>query len=170
MPCVLSLQRIDTVDCPAFEALVALTLRNPQYRLETQRRLPTRMDAVEVLQKHPVSAQPGQKYVWGIHSGDTLVGYIEVIRDWPLGQLFIGSMAIAENQQRQGHGRKALQLLAARTRAWAGIRRWRLAVVDTQTGAKAFWRSQGFVEGPLCRLPDYPSPLLVMEKPIHRKD
>ena len=166
----LTLRRIETVGCAAFEALAALTLRNPQYRLETQHRLPTRMDAVDILQKLPVGVLPQQKYVWGIHLGDTLIGHIEVLRDWPAGHLFIGSMSIAENRQRQGHGRDALRLLALRTRAWGGIRHWRLSVVETQGGARAFWRAQGFVDGPFIRLPNYTSPLLTMEKPVFRKD
>jgi GNAT superfamily N-acetyltransferase len=151
---------------PDVDDLVRLILDNPRYRLETQHRMPVPADAMELLQSLPPKASAAQKYVWGLWLGDHMIGYLEVIRQWPHAHhLYIGSLLIAERSQRQGHGRSALAMLAARTHAWSGIRRWRLAVVESQTGAMSFWRDCGFVAtGQQQRSPFYPASLHVMEK------
>ncbi len=165
-----TLRRI--VDCasPDFEALVALVLSNPQYRLQTQQRMPVRNDAVVLLEELPPGAHSNQKYVWGVWHCGTLVGCLEIIRGWPESQvLYIGFLLVSERLRHQGLASAALKMLAVRSRNWRGIRRWQLGVVETQVDAVAFWKHSGFVPtGPKVKLPQYRSPVLVMEKIIRR--
>ena len=162
----LQMRRIENLLSPDVDALVALVMDNPRYRLETQRRKPHPSDAVDLLRGLPPPAMPQQKYFWGLWLEDEMIGHLEVLRRWPRAHyLYVGSLFIAERWQRQGYGHAAIEMLSSRTHGWPGIRRWRLAVVETQSSALAFWKQCGFSPtGQRHCLPDYPTPLLMMEK------
>jgi RimJ/RimL family protein N-acetyltransferase len=122
---------------------------------------------VDLVMSSPTSAHQARKYLWGIFLHGDLIGYLDVVRNWPVGHVHIGALMVAERLQGQGHGSQALQLLAQRTKGWSGIRRWRLAVLETHTAARAFWAHQGFVAtGQRQQRADYSAALLVMEKVI----
>ena len=165
-----ALRRIRAQNDPDFEQLVDFILANPVYRLQVQQRKPDRSDAVSLLAELPAGARANQKYVWGIWYRGKLVGCLEIIRSWPeVDKLYIGFLMIDERWRRHGLASAALKLLAERTRSWAGIRRWRLAVVETQQDAQEFWKQQGFLAtGQLEKRPQYRGRLVVMEKPIGR--
>lgn len=166
----LTMRRIDGVSSSDFAALVEFVLANPRYRLQTQFRQPSRNDALDVVHDLPRGAKAEQKYLWGVWDGDTMIGFIEVIRHWPQAHyIYIGQLMIGERWQRQGHGRTVLNMLAERSGSWAGVRRWRLAAVASQTPAIAFWKSAGFVEtGQREASPSYRAPLVLMEKVVAR--
>jgi len=166
----LQMRSIDGPCSPDTAQLVSLVLNNPRYRLETQQRSPCRKDATDLLCELPAGATPEQKYVWGLWANEQLIGCLEVLRGWPHAHhLYIGQLLIAEAHQRQGYGIRSLQMLAERSRGWAKIHRWRLAVVESQLAARAFWKRAGFVEtGQRTQLPQYRNPLVLMEKPIGR--
>ena len=169
LPPELTFERITTVRSAAFEALADFVVRNPKGWLEAQGREPTRDDAIALLQRRPEGVTHEQKYLWGLHRGGELVGHIEVLRDFPEGELCIGSLAIAERLQRQGLGRASLAQLAQRTRAWKNIRVWHVALNETQRGAHAFWRQNGFAEtGQRGTAPNNGAPLVVMERRVLR--
>lgn len=164
----LTMRRIDDEDSPDFDALAQFIRNNPTYLRQTQHRKPTYDDAVAVLHELPPGAKPAQKYLWGIWWGDSMVGYLEVIRHWPRHHhLYIGQLMIGERWHRRGYGRAVLAMLADRARAWQGIRRWRLAVVASQTSSIDFWRAMSFVDtGTRESLPGYKAALVVMERTV----
>lgn len=166
----LQMRRIDGPRSPDATHLVSLVLNNPRYRFETQHRPPCARDATDLLCELPMGATPQQKYVWGLWVDGCLMGCLEVLRGWPHAHhLYIGQLLIAEAYQRRGYGLRTLQMLAERSRGWAKIHRWRLAVVESQLAARAFWKSAGFAEtGQRSRLPQYHEPLVLMEKPVGR--
>ena len=165
-----SLRRVARAAGPEFEQLVGFMLANPVYRLQTQGRPHQRRDAVDLAQDLPAGASAGQKYLWTLWHHDRLVGCLEVLRGWPQAHVvYIGFLMTDERQRHRGHARAALRLLAQRTRSWPGVRRWRLAVVDSQEDALRFWRRAGFAPTGEQQLRDsYRRPLVVMERPAPR--
>ncbi|RQP25070.1 GNAT family N-acetyltransferase [Piscinibacter terrae] len=162
----LTMRRILEHNSRDFQALVSFILANPQYRLETEQRHPSRDDALKALYELPPRAKAAQKYLWGIWRGDELVGFVEVIRHWPQAHyLYIGQLMIGQRWQRLGHGRTVLRMLAERSGSWSGIRRWRLAVVASQSSALAFWKAMSFTDtGQRENMPGYLVPLVMMER------
>jgi len=165
-----ALRRIADLESADFKALSRFLMANPNHWLETQGRLPTQDDAKQVVMDLPQGAKPAQKYVWGVWQGDTMIGMLACLREWPQGQhLYIVHLIIGERWQRHGHGRAVLKLLAERTRSWAKVHRWRLAVLPTEDRAVAFWRAMGFLDtGRRSIVKSYAARLMVMEKAVGR--
>lgn len=165
-----SLRRVRGGSGPDFEQLAAFVLANPAYRLQTQGRMAQRRDALDLATELPAGAKPAQKYLWTLWHHDHLVGCLEVLRGWPHAHtVYIGFLMTDERQRQRGHARAALRLLAQRTRAWPGVRRWRLAVVDSQEDALRFWRRAGFAPTGEQQVSDgYRRPLVVMERAAPR--
>ncbi|MFO1329007.1 MAG: GNAT family N-acetyltransferase [Rubrivivax sp.] len=161
-----SLRRVARAEGPEFEQLVTFMVANPAYRLQTQGRVHQRRDAVDLAQDLPAGATPAQKYLWTLWHDERVVGCLEVLRGWPQAHtVYIGFLMTDERQRHRGHARAALRLLAQRSRSWSGVRRWRLAVVDSQEDALRFWRRAGFAPtGEQLVSDSYRRPLVVMER------
>jgi GNAT superfamily N-acetyltransferase len=159
-------QRIASPAEPAFAALSRLVCADQAYWTQTRTAPMTEHAAAELLRFLPADAGGEQKYLWALHRGATMVGCLDVLRQWPTrSTLSIGLLMIHPAFRGQGLGQAALTQLRARTRAWSAVRRWRVAVVESQAQARAFWRGKGYAEtGQRHPDPMHRAPLVIMER------
>ena len=164
----LSLVRMRDAGSADVLALNALMLASPSHRLLTQGRLPSALEGSMLFATLPVGARREDKFLWGAWRQRQLVGCIEVIRHWPTHDCgYIGSMVVAEIQQRKGLGTEMLQMARQQMRGWHGVRRMRLAVTENNQGAIEFWRRAGFRDtGQRDHQVAFVKPLVVMERPL----
>jgi GNAT superfamily N-acetyltransferase len=155
---------------PEFGQLCELLCRDPQYWLETQLNAVTMPVAADALRVLPPSSNPAQKYLWAIWIDGELVGCLDVVRQWPTRRtLSIGFLMIDRPLRGQGIGLAVITQLRERTRAWAAIHRWRVAVVQSQRDALRFWKSAGFIEtGERQHLEAQRAPQIVLERTVGR--
>lgn len=118
----------------------------PRFHLQTGGQVATPEDGAELLACIPPSALPGQKAAFLLHEGSRAVGVLEEVSGWPEPwTVFIGLFLLRDDCRGRGLGRQFLELLEQRWRR-QGIRRIRLAVLDTNPEGRAFWRAMGFQE------------------------
>ena len=155
---------------PRFDELCALVCRDSQYWRQTQHDQMTPSSAASLLAALPMPTRPDHKYLWSLYRDDALVGCLDVVRNWPAKHtLSLGFLMIDARFRGQGIGRAALTHLRERTRSWAEIQRWRVAVVQTQADALRFWNAARFVEtGEARQAPGQLAPLIVLERRIGR--
>ena len=150
------------------QALNAMLLGSPSYKLLSQGRLPASDEGSKLLASLPVDAAREDKFLWCAWQQTQLVGCIEVIRHWPQHDTaYIGFALIREEHRRRGLGSQIFKTARQNIRSWRGVRRLRLAVVENNRGAIAFWRGVGFRDtGQRDRQADFAAPLIVMERPL----
>jgi diamine N-acetyltransferase len=102
--------------------------------------------------------EPGS-FVWGLWDGDRAVGMMAMVdpRAYPYlepdddaGAAYLWRLMVDAAHQGRGHGRQALDLAVAQTRAW-GLSRLAAGVVNRADSAMGFYHSYGF--RPTGRLP-----------------
>ena len=112
------------------------------------------------------------KFVWGLYSGEAMIGCADVIRGFPAREsAMIGLLLLAENRQRQGLGRAFAALVEQRIAAWPEIERFRIGVVTSNAGAIVFWRKLGYRETGEVKPAHsgFVSDVIVLEKPVVRR-
>lgn len=167
-PAPLVLARVRDGDTAALQALNAMLLTSPSYKLQSQGRLPSAREGDALYASLPPGVPRQEKFLWCAWQQQRLVGCIEVIRHWPVRDAaYIGLLQVAEALHRGGIGMQVLQLARQNMRGWTEVRRLRLAVSANNAAALAFWRKAGFREiGQVDRQSDFVAPLLVMERPF----
>lgn len=86
------------------------------------------------------------KFVYGVFSGDRMVGCIDVLRGYPQrGTAHIGLFLLAESHQGRGIGRAAYRALEEEIGAWGDCNWIRLGVVESNASVIGFWQRLGFV-------------------------
>jgi RimJ/RimL family protein N-acetyltransferase len=113
------------------------------------------------------------KFVWGLYSGDAMIGCADVIRGYPLRQsAIIGLLLLAEDWQRRGLGRAFAALVEQRIASWPEIERFRVGVVASNASALVFWRKLGYRETgevkPAQPGSGFIAEVVVLEKPVTR--
>ena len=111
------------------------------------------------------------KFVWGLYSGDAMIGCAVVIRGYTArGKAMIGLLLLAESWQRRGLGRAFATLVEQAIAAWPEIIRLRIGVVASNDGALTFWRKLGYRETGEVKPagPEFLREVIVLEKPITR--
>lgn len=102
--------------------------------------------------------EPGS-FVWGLWEGDKAVGLMAMVdpRAYPFLEpgddpeaAYLWRLMIDAAHQGRGHGRRALDLAVAQTRAW-GLNRLTAGVVDRADSALPFYMGYGF--RPTGRMP-----------------
>jgi predicted GNAT family N-acyltransferase len=164
----LTLHRVAGPAEPVFQELCQLVCDDPQYWAQTRVAPVNERVAHELLGNLAAGAAPEQKYLWALRLDGRLVGCLDALREWPTrNTLSIGLLMFAPPWRGQRLGHAALAQLRARTRAWSGVRRWRVAVVESQARARQFWRSMAFVEtGQRENGQGHRAPLVVMERNV----
>jgi len=146
--------------------LEALCMAAPGYAWTVYGRAPLPADALEILESRPPGLDPGAKAVVGLYAGTRLAGCIEWLRGYPEADTaYIGLLLLAEDLQGRGHGRAALAWLEGEARR-RGCARLRLAVIETNARALAFWSREGFREVLRKTIPGVTGPAVVMERPL----
>jgi len=162
----LTLHRVANPADPVFRDLCLLLCSDPAYWAQTRTMTMDARAAHDMLGNLPADASPERKYLWALRLDGKLVGCLDVLRQWPTrSTLSIGLLMVAPNLRGQGIGHAALEQLRLRTRAWSDVRRWRVAVVESQAGARRFWRGKAFSETGQSRTDAaHSAPLVVMER------
>jgi diamine N-acetyltransferase len=117
---------------------------------------------------------PGKNYddkrVWGLYSGNEMIGCADVIRGYPVrDKAVIGLLLLAEHWQRRGFGGAFALLVEQMIAAWPEIATLRTGIVEQNAGAVAFWNKLGYVEtGEVKTAEAHMGNLVVMEKPLAR--
>lgn len=147
-------------------ALEALVMAAPGYALAVYGRAPVPGDAGEILESLPPGLDTGAKHVVGLFAGTRLAGCIEWLLGYPEeATAYIGLLLLAEDLQGRGHGRAALAWFEAEAKR-RGCARLRLAVIETNARALAFWSRAGFREVLRKTLPGVTGPAIVMERDL----
>lgn len=146
------------------DRLQAVLEAAPGYSLAVEGKLPTPDAAIELLDALPPGKGHSDKSVYEIALEAELVGCLEMVRGYPEADIaFIGLLLFQERSQRRGYGPQVLRLAEAIGISWQ-CRALRIAVIDTNPRALAFWEREGFIE--LLRKPamDYAGQAIVMQR------
>jgi GNAT superfamily N-acetyltransferase len=112
------------------------------------------------------------KFVWGLYSGEAMIGCADVIRGYPVVEkAVIGLLLLAQAWQRRGLGRAFAALIEQAIADWPEVNRLRIGVVASNEGALAFWRKQGYVATGEVKPggSGFIADVVVLEKPLRRK-
>jgi ribosomal protein S18 acetylase RimI-like enzyme len=83
------------------------------------------------------------KLRFGAFSGEQITAYCEILLGYPTSDVaYLGLLLVHPDHQRRGFGRQLYQ----HTREVAALPRVRIAVLDNNPDALAFWRRLGFTE------------------------
>jgi len=112
----------------------------------------------------------GDKFVFGLHLEEEMIGCVDLIRGYPEETTaMLGLLLLSESRQKLGLGREAFQLVEKLLRRWSKTEKIRLAILETNIGARPFWEKMGFRDTG-DRKPyqhgSVNSELLVFEKPL----
>lgn len=147
--------------------VVGIYASNPEYGYTSGEYDPARIQAQQV--------EAGLREDTGTGGFDVLlardaegqvVGLVSILRQHPRdGYPWIGLLMVHGDQHRKGHGRLLANLAEERLRS-QGRNGVRLAVLESNPAALAFWSSLGWQE--IDRRPDaqYGRPCIVMHKPL----
>jgi len=137
-----------------------------EYSLLVEGRLPTLEEAKQELLDCPPGKTLEDKFFGAYWLDDRLVGCADLIRGYPEPHIaYLGLLLFAQSCQGQGLGVRALAQLVEMARSW-GCSLMRLAVIETNLRALAFWQREGFCE--IYRKPTqkFLGDAIVMEKMI----
>lgn len=124
-------------------AALEVYLSNPGYFALAGNPSPSLADITQDAAALPPGAEPRQKLYRLIEGGG---GLIDLIVDYPApGEAFIGLFLVHGRLHRQGRGSLWIRGIEEWLRE-GGCRRLRLAVIERNEGALAFWKSLGFEE------------------------
>lgn len=94
----------------------------------------------------PHGCTPSSKHVFAVVQKAKSVGLVDVIDGYPRTSVaFIGLLAIREDRQNEGLGRRSYELVERFAREQLEATTFRLAVVETNP-ATDFWKKMGFTE------------------------
>ena len=148
------------------ERLQAVLEGAPKYSLVVEGRLPPSNAAIEVLDALPPGKDHSDKFVYEIVHEAEAVGCLEMVRGHPDTDIaFIGLLLFREGYQGRGLGPQVLRLAEAIGTGWR-CRALRIAALDTNPRAFAFWEREGFIE--LLRKPamNFAGQAIVMDRAL----
>ena len=126
-------------------ALQSVLEAAPQYALNILGHPQEAGAAADVFAALPLEFPKTNKYVFGIHHGESLIGCIDLLRGFPTpNSAHIGLLLIKESAQGRGFGQAAFQKVEELIRTWSEISTLRLGVVETNRVVLGFWLKQGF--------------------------
>ena len=143
--------------------LQKILMAAPGYHLLTEGNLPGIDAALETLQELPPGKTIDDKYFYGIKIFNNYIGCFDLVRDYPEPKIaFIGLLLFIESEQNKSYGVHALQYIKSMAEQW-DCTRLRLAVIENNQRALAFWKRERFIE--LYRKPSelYSSNAIFME-------
>jgi len=163
--------RLLTGQPPEMAALQRVLEGAPAYFLTVTGAPPGHAEAQSTFTALPPDKGYDDKFVWGLYSGDAMIGCADVIRGYPVREkAVIGLLLLAEDWQRRGIGRAFATLVEGRIASWPEIAWFRIGVVASNSGALPFWRMLGYREtGEVKANPEFVREVIVLEKAVARK-
>jgi RimJ/RimL family protein N-acetyltransferase len=143
----------------------------PAYFQTVAGTLPGGAEAQSTFTALPLGKTYDDKFVWGLYSGDAMIGCADVIRGYPVREsAVIGLLLLAEQWQRRGLGRAFAALIEQAILSWPEILRLRIGVVASNASALAFWRKLGYRETGEIKAAHsgFVREVIVLEKPVAR--
>jgi len=143
----------------------------PAYFLTVTGLPPASAEAQSTFTALPPDKTYGDKFVWGLYAGESMIGCADVIRGYPVREkAVIGLLLLAEPWQHRGLGRAFAALIEHAIGAWPEIERLRLGVAISNTAALTFWRKLGYRETGEVKPPQpgIVADVHVFEKPLRR--
>lgn len=102
-------------------------------------------DALSLLLGRPDGVTDDDKIVLGGWLRGTLVSVVDVLRHYPDHETaHIGLVLVDGRRRRQGIGRQTLVRLGDHAASWTDQRRWRAAVLRSNSTVTGFWTALGF--------------------------
>jgi GNAT superfamily N-acetyltransferase len=131
---------------PGYEAAVqALLESDPGYTERVTGGPPGPSDALSLLMMRPESVPEDHKAVVGAFEGDAMVAVVDLLRGYPTrAHVFVGLLLVDGSRQGSGVGAATMAAVERCAGQWPEVRRFRLAVVDTNPAAAGFWSRLGF--------------------------
>jgi GNAT superfamily N-acetyltransferase len=127
-------------------------------------------DVDDFFQGLPPGCVADDRTLLGFYLDGQIIGIAKAVRRWNRpDKAILGLMLFAPAYRRRGFGSLAYARIEALARAWPGIDRLRLAVIDGNSAALEFWQGKGFVASgePAPRLNPYLGKPVVLEKFLH---
>ena len=126
--------------------LQQILMAAPGYYLLLEGNLPGFDAALGCLQEFPPGKTIDDKYFYGIKKSGNYIGCFDLVRDYPEPQIaFIGLLLFIEPEQNKSYGVQALQYIKNMAGQW-NCNSIRLAVIENNQRALAFWKREGFIE------------------------
>lgn len=163
---VLDYRPMQATDEADVQALFGLLKQAEAYSILVEGVSPSFEDAVENLVEVPPGKTIEDKFFFGIHQAETLVGCVDLIRAYPDPDIaYLGLMLFAESSQGKGLGKHSLDHLIRLACDW-GCRHMRLGVIETNVRGLRFWQREGFAEIYRKTLEGFTGDVIVMQKTI----
>ncbi len=146
--------------------LQKILMAAPRYHLLIEGNIPGTDAALKALQELPPGKSDGDKYFFGIKRSGAYIGCFDLVRNYPESKIaFIGLLLFIESEQNKSYGAQALKYIKSMAEQW-GCTRLRLAVIENNKSALAFWKREGFIEPYRKTSEQYCSNAIVMEYAI----
>ncbi|MDE2367952.1 MAG: GNAT family N-acetyltransferase [Burkholderiales bacterium] len=165
------LKSLNPADVKDVALAVRLYCEDPSYSLQTFGRLPDTESSAEIIRACPVGCLPEDRLAFAAFDKADPVALLRVLRRWPEPEIAtIGLLLVSPRDRRRHLGCQIVEQLSRKARNWAGIRRWRIVVLEVNQSALQFWRHLGFdVVREGQSKPDLKSTLTVMEREIKHR-
>jgi GNAT superfamily N-acetyltransferase len=138
----------------------------PAYSLLVQGEPPSATAALEMLSARPPGKAAQDKFAFLFSREETPVGCADVVRGHPSPDVaFIGLLLFTQAEQGRSNGVHALGHIATVAAGW-GCTALRIAVIETNLRALAFWRREGFAELYRKPAPRFTGQAIVMERTV----
>lgn len=106
---------------------------------------PAPAEALSLYTALPEGKSYDDKFVFGIHLAEAMIGCVDLIRGYPnAATAMLGLLLLSEKHQRRGAGRRAYALIEQLVHGWNGCNRVRIAVVRSNDEVLPFWTKLGF--------------------------
>lgn len=125
----------------------AVIMAAADYNLLIEGVAPSALHVDDFFMSLPPGSQPSDKFIVGFYDSSVIVGIAEVVRGWNAPyKAIIGLLLLTPAARGGGRGRLALDAIETLARSWTGVTTLRIAVIDNNIAAFAFWRRMGFDE------------------------
>jgi GNAT superfamily N-acetyltransferase len=138
----------------------------PGYGVLVEGRPPSPQAASEMMAALPPGKTQDDKFVLLFRDAGRTIGCADVIRGYPQHHVaYIGLLLFVESAQGRSWGHHALREIEGLGAGWA-CTTLRIAVIESNVRALAFWQREGFVEILRKPAPGFTGPAIVMERGI----
>ena len=125
----------------------AVIMAAADYNLLIEGVAPSALHVDDFFVSLPPGSHPSDKFTLGFYVSNGIVGIAEVVRGWNAPhKAIIGLLLLTPAARGGGRGRFALDAIETLARSWTGVTTLRIAVIDNNSAAFAFWRRMGFSE------------------------
>lgn len=132
----------------------ALFLSNPDYELRNFGRLPSADTSEPLWNRFPQECEPQHRHTFAAFERDRPVGLVQIAMHVPTSDCAALLLLLVPTHLQHHHvGCEIVERLSKQARRWPGIANWYITVLESNTGALAFWRHCGFrtkTQGLVC--------------------